>query len=330
MDEIDRKILNILQMDFPLAPAPFDEIGRQVGLAPAEVIERVRCLKDSGVIRQISAIFDSQSLGYTGSLVAAKVDPEKLDAVAAIVNRSPEVTHNYARDHEYNLWFTVTVPPGRQVEEEVARIASEAGIENYLVLPALQVFKISFQLDMTGDTSDTAAQLSDEDLAPAPVKATPSAQDIALVRALQKDLPLTEHPFAGAAVSLGISEDQLVRAAQELQARGLMRRFAAVLRHRHAGYSANGMGVWIVPEGEVERAGRIMASFREVSHCYQRPSYPDWPYNLFTMIHGVSREDCEGVARRIAEKVGIADYRLLYSLKEYKKVRVKYFEEYTS
>jgi siroheme decarboxylase len=327
MDDIDRTILNILQMDFPLTPAPFDEIGLQVGLAPAEVIERVKRLKDSGVIRQISAIFDSQRLGYTGSLVAAKVDPERLDATAEIVNRSPEVTHNYARDHEYNLWFTVTVPPAKQVEEEVARIASEAEIEDYLVLPAVRVFKISFQLDMTGNANDAAAQLSHEDFPPTAMAAAPSAQDISLIRALQKDLPLTQHPFAGAAASLGVSEDQLVRAAQGLQERGLMRRFAAVLRHRQAGYSANGMGVWIVPEGEVEHAGRIMASFREVSHCYQRPSYPDWPYNLFTMIHGVSREDCEEVARRISEKVDVADNSLLYSLKEYKKVRVKYFEE---
>jgi len=106
-----------------------------------------------------------------------------------------------------------------------------------------------------------------------------------------------------------------------------MRRFAAVLHHRQAGFSANAMGVWAVPgdDAEIERVGALMAGFRAVSHCYRRPSYPDWPYNIFTMVHGRSPEECEQTLTAVAAKTGIRDHRALYSTKEYKKVRVRYF-----
>jgi siroheme decarboxylase len=117
----------------------------------------------------------------------------------------------------------------------------------------------------------------------------------------------------------------LLGAARGFLERGLMRRFAAVLRHREAGISANAMGVWAVPTEGVEAFGAAAAGFAAVSHCYQRPAWPDWPYTMFTMVHGATKEKCEGVLAEIAAKTGVREYAALYSSKEYKKVRVKYF-----
>jgi DNA-binding Lrp family transcriptional regulator len=138
---------------------------------------------------------------------------------------------------------------------------------------------------------------------------------------MQRDLPVTERPFADAPFSL----PELQAMHRQFLESGRMRRLAAVLHHRQAGFSANAMGVWAAPEHDLDRVGARMASFREVSHCYRRPSYPDWPYNLFTMVHGRSREECERVLAAIAEKTGISERDALYSTKEYKKVRVRYF-----
>ena len=143
-------------------------------------------------------------------------------------------------------------------------------------------------------------------------------RDIDFVRYMQRDLPVTETPFADAPFPLAELHRQFLET-------GRMRRFAAVLHHRKAGFSANAMGVWAAPESEIDRVGELMATFREVSHCYRRPSYPDWPYNIFTMVHAKSQDECEKILTAIAQKTGIQDRSALYSTKEYKKVRVKYF-----
>jgi siroheme decarboxylase len=321
MDNTDKLLLNALQTEFPLTLRPFDVIGRRLGISVDEVLDRTRRLKESGMIRQISAIFDSHALGYSSALVAMKVDPARLDATAATVNRHAGVTHNYARDHDYNLWFTMTTPPGVSLDEEVNKLAAQVGAEARL-LPTIRLFKIGVAFDMTESHAPPAAPQT-------VVKVETqilSEKETKAVRALQEDIPLEPRPFKRAAERFCMTEDQILGQARDFIQRGIMRRFAATLRHRAAGFQANAMGVWVAPEERVEEAGTIMAGFPSVSHCYQRSTYPDWPYSLFTMIHGRTREDCETTAREISEATGIADYRLLYSAKEYKKIRVRYFD----
>ena len=142
---------------------------------------------------------------------------------------------------------------------------------------------------------------------------------------IQGDLPLDARPFARMAEMAGMSEGEFIRTVNSLIERGVIRRFGATLRHQEAGFSANAMVAWIVPEERAEEVGRIMAGFREVSHCYQRVPRKTWPYNLYTMIHGDNREQCHKVAERIARKVGIQDYALLFSEKEFKKTSMEYF-----
>ncbi|MCL5256992.1 MAG: Lrp/AsnC family transcriptional regulator, partial [Chloroflexi bacterium] len=200
------------------------------------------------------------------------------------------------------------------------------GVRDFILLPALRVFKIGVRLNMQENEPADAAGASEAEAVARQTTAL-SPTDVQLVRALQKDLPIEPRPFAAMAGGLGIGEEELLAGAHSLLDRGVMRRFAAVLRHRRAGFSANAMGAWVVPEADIERVGGIMAGIPEVTHCYQRPRYPGWPYDLFTMIHGRSKEECEAVAGRISGMTGIDDYRLLYSTREYKKTRVQYFEE---
>lgn len=148
-----------------------------------------------------------------------------------------------------------------------------------------------------------------------------------IVTELQEDLPLCSHPFRFIAERIGLGEEELLAKIREMKTRNLIRRFGAVLRHQKAGYVANAMVVWRVPEERAQEVGRMMASFKEVSHCYQRATCPDWTYNLFTMIHGESREECERIATLISDKVNVGDYRLLYSVRELKKTSMQYFRE---
>lgn len=146
-----------------------------------------------------------------------------------------------------------------------------------------------------------------------------------ICKEVQGDIPLTSRPFKELAEKIGISEDEFISKTNEFLKNGYIRRFGAALRHRKAGITANGMGVWVVPEPERERVGRIMASFKEVSHCYERPSFEDWPYNIFTMIHGKTKEECYAVAKKISEATGIKEYKLLFSSQEFKKESMVYF-----
>lgn len=146
-----------------------------------------------------------------------------------------------------------------------------------------------------------------------------------IINLIQGDLPVDPRPFAVLAERLGISESMLLAEIRKLNERGIIRRFGATLRHQEAGFSSNAMVVWRVPEERLEEVGRAIAGFKEVTHCYQREPQKDWPYNLYSMVHGANQEDCHEIARRLSRKVGIGDYTLLFSEKEFKKTSMEYF-----
>jgi siroheme decarboxylase len=325
----DLKLLELLQVSVPVTQRPFAELATQLGVTEQEVLDRVQNLKTAKVIRQISAIFDTRSLGYESSLVAARVDASRADEAAAIISQHPGVSHNYLRSHSFNLWYTIAVSPLSKLglEEIVALLHQRSGAESTRVLPTLKLFKIGVRFDVGRESrpDDLEAVVYTEENRATDTALTPA--EIEFVRIMQRDLPITSTPFIDYAKELGITLPALQALHRQFLDSGKMRRFAAVLHHRQAGFSANAMGVWAVPgdDAQVDRAGELMATFRAVSHCYRRPSYPDWPYNIFTMIHGKSREECEQSLTAIAAKTGIRNHGALYSTREYKKVRVRYF-----
>jgi DNA-binding Lrp family transcriptional regulator len=326
MDDRDKRLLNAIQAGFPLRARPFDILGTALGLAEAEVIARLGEYKRQRLLRQIGGIFDTRSLGYQSSLVAMRVRPDRLEAAARVVNGHPGVSHNYERNHEFNLWFTVAVPPGSDLAWTVDRLREMTGADSARMLPTLRLFKIGVQFDMEGKSGAERSEAAYSD-ARRPTAGPDGLRpvDIAVIRELQEDLPLVPQPFAPMAERVGIAEEELFAVAGRLKEYGYMRRMAAVLRHREAGFRANAMGVWVVPAERAEEVGRIMGSFTGVSHCYLRPTYPDWPYSIFTMVHGQDAPDCQVVIDAIARATGIREYALLYSTKEYKKVRLRYF-----
>ncbi|MBI4391717.1 MAG: Lrp/AsnC family transcriptional regulator [candidate division NC10 bacterium] len=329
MDDRDRRLLNLLQSDFPLTRRPYAALGERLQMGEQEVLARIGRLREEKIIRQISAIFDTRSLGYKSSLVAMRAEAGRVDEAAAMVNTHPGVSHNYKRSHAFNIWFTVAVPPEKDLEATVKKLHELARAESTRILPTLRLFKIGVNLDMTGESNPAAMEepaYSDKKREGAdPSRLT--SQEIQAIRELQEDLALAPAPFDPMAARMEITPEALFAVAEELQRRGHLRRFAAVLHHRTAGFRANAMGVWRVPEARVDPVGPMMGSFRGVSHCYLRPTYPDWPYNIFTMVHGRTAKECEEILTAISQATEITEYAQLYSTKEYKKTRVRYFTD---
>ncbi|MBI2684096.1 MAG: Lrp/AsnC family transcriptional regulator [Actinobacteria bacterium] len=328
-DGVDQELLNALQAGLPLVRRPFAAIGEAIGLTESAVIERTQRLRDAEIIRQLSAIFDTRALGYSSTLVAAAYPEERLFDAAKLVGGHPGVSHNYRRNHYFNLWFTLATEPGSEMglEDTVDFLSGATGAASMRILPTIKLFKINVQLDMTGKKD-----VAEKAVAPPPPRrgdgVLPTDADRDAIVILQRDLPIVSEPFDVWATEAGIAVEALLEQAQTFVDRSYMRRFAAVLNHRKAGFGANGMAVWRVPLDRVEDVGPQMAAFRAVSHCYLRPTYDDWPYTLFTMVHARTRELCEETIDAIAEEAGLTgtdDRATLYSTYEFKKIRLVYY-----
>ena len=328
LDDLDKRLLNLMQGSFPISRQPYQHVASAAGITEQEVMGRVQRLLDERIIRQITPIFDTRALGYSSMLVAAKVDPDNPWRAANVINAHPGVSHNYLRNHEFNIWFTIATEPdsplGLQGTLEV--LARIAGAESIRQLPTLKLFKIRMDLEMEGGTD--ALSKAVEAAAPVEIERQPyDESDIAVIRALQGDMPVVSEPYAPAAGELGMTQERLLAHLEQMQERRLLRRVAAILFHRRAGFSANGMGVWKVPDEQIMEIGPRMAAFRGISHCYERPTYQDWPYSVFTMAHGRSKEECDAILDSIADQTGVHERATLYSSTEFKKIRLLYFTQ---
>jgi len=326
MDELDKEILNEIQWLFPLVTRPFDAIAKKFNTTPEIVKERLNSLKESGVLRQLSAIFDTRKLGYTSSLVAMEIESDKLEHVANQINRHPGVSHNYERDHQFNLWFTLAVPPGTDLKTELEKFNVLSGIKKVRMLPTLQLFKIGVKLDLVDEKKHDIAP-TEEKKEIKETKFVATEQDKDFIRELQKNMEIVDEPFVNAAKNLGMTEQEVFEKMKHYEDIGVMRRFAAILRHRQIGFTANGMIVWKVDKDKIPEVGATLGSFPQVSHCYERPTYPDWPYNVFSMIHCKTHDEAYDVAKTIQDQIHVDDYNILFSTREFKKTRVEYFVE---
>lgn len=317
IDQRDRELLGALQGEIPLVSTPFAVIGQMIDMSEKEVIKRIERLRREGMLRQFAAQFDMRALGYRSCLVAAKVNADRIDDAASVISSHPGVTQNYRRNNDFNLWFTIAVSPSSRfgLEKTIEILGDEAGCEIVRPLPTLKLFKTS-----AGDGSEH--HVNDEthgDYVPL----TPLETEC--VRVLQQELPLQPRPFEGLAKSANVGADDLINTAKTLVKRGQIRRFGAIIPVRRPGFSATAMGVWIVPAERAEEIGHAMAQNKAVSHCYLRPVYSDWPYNLYTTVHGRSVDECESIINDLAIDTDVEQKQTLYPVKEYKKARVTYF-----
>jgi siroheme decarboxylase len=328
LDELDKRLLNLMQSRFPLEPRPYVRVAELAECSEEEVLGRVDRLINERIIRQVTPIFDTRALGYSSMLVAAKVDPENPWRAAEIINSHPGVSHNYLRNHDFNIWFTIATEPDSRLglEGTLDVLARLTGAESVRQLPTLTLFKINMNLEMEGGTEDLAKEAAAEpprELDPVEL----SELDVAAIRALQGNMPIVPEPYADAARELGLEQGAFLDHLETMRERGALRRVAAILFHRRAGFSANGMGVWKVPDEQIMDLGPRMAAFRGISHCYQRPTYADWPYSIFTMAHGRSKDECDAILDAISTETGVTERSTLYSSTEFKKIRLLYFTD---
>ncbi len=322
---MEKEILLRVQKNFPLVPKPFEAIANELGIKEEEVLSILKKQKDDKIIRQTSAIFDTKKLWYKSSLVAFEIDANDIDDAVKILNAHPGISHNYERNHSFNIWFTLAVPPNTKIglEKTVEILARKTHAKDFIVLPTLKLFKISVKLDTTGN------EKKKEEVKKQNFKELElTAAHYEIVKLAQNDIQIVSEPFKETVEKLDMNYDTFFAALEEFKEAGVMRRFASILNHRKAGFNANAMVVWDIEEGDKgKEIGDSVAKYSAVSHCYLRPKYPNWQYNLFSMIHGKTKEDTQGVIDNIANEIEYKSCMPLYSSREFKKVRIDYFSD---
>lgn len=328
---IEERIMDRIQRDVPLDPAPFAVISRELKLDGQLLMETLRALKERRVVRNISGIFNARRLGYDSGLVAFRVPAAGVEEAAGFINSHPGVSHNYLRDHRFNLWFTLAVDPSAPLSRTVEALAARCRAEESLVFKNEKLYKIGFMLRMGDEDEDEQEAPSAADNSPAPGIGVPplTTDEKRSIALLQKDLPIVERPF-GALLREArseLDEEYLVAAGERLKQQGTLRRYAAVLKHYNAGYGANAMTVWKTAGGDdEERAAGIFRDHRGVSHLYRRTVHPPvWEYPLFAMIHARGEAELGEIIKDLSERSGMRDYLVLRSMREFKKERVTYF-----
>ena len=314
----DRRLLDLLQTDFPLVEHPYAALGKKIGLDEDSCFRRVQALKAAGIVRRVGASFDPRKLGYVSTLVAAKVTEDRLDAVAETVNVVPGVTHNYARNGEFNLWFTVVAKDAEGIAAVVDEVAKMKGVARVVELPAMKTYKLRAVFGArTGGTP--VAPVGDARTGGTPVAPDDDVKEV--IRKFQDDiLPLGLAPFAA---------DELPR-LRDLAADGTMRRFGAVVNHREIGLTSNALVAWQVPDDRADAVGAAFSAEDCVSHCYLRRVPEGWTGNLFSMVHARSRDELQESCRRLAAVAGKVlgtpvKFRLFETVREYKKASMRYF-----
>jgi DNA-binding Lrp family transcriptional regulator len=322
LDSVEQKLLGLLQARFPLATKPYAELGLSLGIAEGEVIQRIEQMKRRGLVRQISPVLDARRLGYKTTLVAMRVKQTQLDQAAKVLIEHPRVSHAYERDHHFNLWFTLSVPDTADTDSELLRLANTIESEAAFELPMVKIFNLRTYFNSDDDDQpEVSAEMADSIIHQ---EVSLSFIDREVINELQADLPLISQPFAEMSARLGMDEEKFLAQCQSLLSRGIIRRYGASVNHRGAGFTANTMTCWSVPAEMVEGIADKLVPLGQVSHCYERKTNPEWHYNLFAMIHGHTKEQCQGIADEVSAETGLTDCVLLFSTREFKKTRVIY------
>lgn len=331
-DEMDRKLMQMLQDEFPLVRNPWNVLAKHLGISPEEVLERTRRFYESGILRKIYPVLNKSKFSDCEStLIAMRVPKERMMEVAAIINEYKTVTHNYEREHDFNLWFTITACGKGNLERDVNEIIRRTGIpeKDILNLPTTRVFKIDVRFHFI--KNENALNVS-EGAPPVPnaltagddvSESTMDEKDKKIIRAIEDGIPLVEYPFDAVAAHIGISAEEILSRLRKLINQRIIRRFGGSFDQRKVGIVANAVIAWKVPRDRVEEVGVNLSCFRGVTHCYEREIVPGkWEYNLFTVVHGYDRESVEKYAKMLSEAVGVDDYVVMFSSHQFKRASI--------
>lgn len=294
-------LLDRWQRHFPLLTRPFAQIGQACGRSEAVTLHAFRRLLAGGALSRIGAVVRPHTVGAS-TLAAMRVPPERLDEVADMVSAECCVNHNYARTHDFNLWFVVAGPDSGSVCETIARIERRSGI-GVMCLPIVEAYHVDlgFPLHHKPRTKADARAFAED--------YSPDSEDRRLLAAIEEGIPIVAQPYGVVADRLGWSEMDVLLRLRRLIAGGVISRFGCVVRHRALGYVANAMAVWDIPDERIGAVGRVLASVPDISLCYRRPRrLPDWPYNLFCMVHARTRAEASAALARVNRSIGIGVY----------------------
>lgn len=331
LDRLAQQVLERFQHDLPLTERPFAAIGEALGCAEAQVLATLARLTEQGIVSRVGPVFRPHRVG-TSTLAAMQVPPERLEEVAALVNRRAEVNHNYEREHRFNLWFVATAADEAQLAAALAGIAADTTLP-VMSLPMLDAYHLDlgFPLEREAPHRDEAGAWA--------ARPTPNIEplrrplsirdpgDLRLVAAVQDGLPLTARPYAAVARAAGLDEARVRRRLGEWLRDGTIGRLGVVVRHRELGYRANAMVVWDVPDAAVDALGHCFGRYAFVTLCYRRVRRPPhWPYNLFCMIHGRDRAAVEERVRHLVAECELAHipHALLFSRRRFKQRGARY------
>ncbi|MBA7696806.1 hypothetical protein ES703_105458 [subsurface metagenome] len=317
MTKFQKQLCNVLQEGLPICSRPFDDLAKFLNTDERKVLQEIEELKKAGVIRRICALINYRALGRTSTLVAAHIPEENLQEVTETVNSLRGVSHNYLRSHYYNLWFTLQAESSEQIEVTLSKLSGRLGVDFYS-LPVKRVFKLNVRFDAEG-------QLLLQDVERAPKSETVELDENQkrILSKLQDELDVIAEPF-DFLCSEGLGKQEVLRIIAELIDKGVIRRIAAVLDHRKLGFVANILFACKVPQDKIVEAGKRLARFGIVSHCYERKTFENWPYNLFAMMHSRSMGEIQHVINRFVEAEKIDSFELLPTTAELKKQPVKH------
>jgi DNA-binding Lrp family transcriptional regulator len=316
--KLQRQLCNVLQDGLPICRKPYDDLARYLNNNEETILQETKKLKETGVIRRICALINSRALGLTSTLVAAHIPEGNLQEVTEAVNSLENVSHNYLREHYYNLWFTLQAESPEQIEITMSNLSGRFGID-FHSLPVKRVFKLDVRFDAEGE-----GQLAGD------IEQVPKSEVVKLNKTekrilsrLENDLDVISEPF-NFLCGEGLEIEEVLQTIQGLIDKGVVRRIAAIVNNRRLGFVANVLFCSRVPEGRIVEAGQALARFGAVSHCYERKPVRDWPYNLYAMMHGKSMGEIQHLISKFTAAERIDSFELLPTAAELKKEPVKH------
>ncbi|TMT85369.1 Lrp/AsnC family transcriptional regulator [Haloterrigena sp. H1] len=329
IDDVDAALIDGYQSGFPVEERPFRQLAADLGIDETDAVERVRALKEAGIVRRFGAVLNPPVIG-SSTLAAVQAPEDRFDEVAATINDYRQVNHNYARDHEWNMWFVVTAGSQERRDEILAEIEAETGCE-VLNLPMLTDYYIDLEFPVVNSDRFARESLEDRTDSSATRISESATGDLSALEAdllleIQDGFPLSATPYQDISENIGYPIEDVLEAVSRLLANGCIKRIGCIINHVVTGFDANCMVVWDVPADRLDEWGERAGGLPYVTLCYHRPRRPEqeWSYNLFTMIHG---RDPEAVDEKIDELA--ADYlpvnhERLYSTETLKQTGARY------
>lgn len=311
------RLLNHWQRGFPLTDRPFAQLAQVEGAVESEVIEALRALLARGAISRIGGVW-APGVGGAALLCAMAVPPGRLESVAAIVSAHPGVNHNYEREHAFNLWFVITGTGAESLQQALAAIETDTGLR-VVRLKMVRAYRIDLGFDLHAPARAGSA------IQRRPPRVAGAERPLAGL--VEAGLPLIPAPFSAWADALGSSTEAVLGQLQAWLDAGTLRRFGLVVRHHEVGFAANAMTVFDIPDDQIDACGEHLATQPGITLCYRRERAPEWPYNLYCMVHGRSRESTLATLDAAIAGAGLGDWprRVLFSRRRFKQTGARYF-----